>query len=87
MARNVKKAGSTRTKRAAARPSAKRSPAKPAKRSRKKAARKTKRPGALRRLENALMASAAEVDELAVSMGLSGAVPPRRKAKRKKTKR
>jgi len=44
-----------------------------------------KRPGALRRIENALLVGAAEIDELAADMGLLGAVPPKsRKRKAKK---
>jgi len=47
-----------------------------------------KRQGALRRIENALLVGAAEIDELAADMGLLGAVPPakKRKAKRKTAK-
>ena len=44
-----------------------------------------KRPGAIRRIENAIVVGAVEIDELAASMGLLGAVPP--KKPRKKAKR
>jgi hypothetical protein len=53
---------------------------------RKKTARKkaAKRESVLKRLENALLAGAAEVDELAVEMGLAGAVEAPEKPKKKK---
>jgi hypothetical protein len=44
-----------------------------------------KRQGAIRRIENAIMVGAVEIDELAADMGLLGAVPP--KKPRKKAKR
>lgn len=53
---------------------------------RKKTARKktVKRQSTLKRLENALMFGAVEVDELALSMGLSGAVEPKNSPKRRR---
>jgi hypothetical protein len=50
----------------------------------RKAVRKKKaatRPNAIRRIENALLAGAAEIDELAADMGFLGAVPPAKKRK------
>ncbi len=57
--------------------------AKPAAPRRKKVARRKKSPSALKRLEGAILKTVAEADELAVEMGLAGAVPPRN---RKRTK-
>jgi hypothetical protein len=53
---------------------------------RKKTARKktVRRQSTLKRLENALMIGAAEVDEFAVSMGLSGAVEPKKTSRKRR---
>ncbi len=82
MAKKAKKAPAKGKTRAAA-------AKKPAKRPRKKPSRRktARRPGPLRRLENALLASAAEVDELAVDLGLSGAVEPPPRSRGKTAKR
>lgn len=54
----------------------------------KKAAKKSaKRPSALQRIENAVLTGVAEFDELALDMGLLGAVGPAPKKKRKKKAR
>jgi hypothetical protein len=63
-------------------------PAKKTTATRKAAPRKkkaVKRQGAVRRIENAIMVGAVEIDELAASMGFLGSVPP--KKPRKKAKR
>lgn len=48
--------------------------------------RRKKAPSAIKRLEGAILATVAEADELAVELGLAGAVPPKTPKKRK-TKR
>ncbi len=55
----------------------------PAKRAapRKKTAGRKKGPSTFKRVENAIMATVAEVDELALDMGLLGATPPKKKPK------
>jgi hypothetical protein len=56
----------------------------------RKAVRKkkaAKRPGAIQRIENALLAGAAEIDELAADLGFLGAVPPAKKRKPRRTKK
>jgi hypothetical protein len=51
----------------------------------KKVLRKTsKRTSALQRLENALMIGVADIDDLAESMGLLGAVEPKDQSKRRR---
>lgn len=70
MARAVKKAGAKPAKSSAPR--------------RKKTTRK-KASSALQRLEGAILTTLAEADELAVEMGLAGAVPS--KSKKKKSPR
>ena len=84
MARKTKKPA--RTAKRPAKSAAKRAPA------RKKAVRKrsvrrkapgNKGPGAIERLENAIEVGAAEIDDLALSMGLLGAVEPKPRRKRR----
>lgn len=48
---------------------------------RKKTASRKKSPSTFKRVENAIMATVAEVDELALDMGLLGATPPKKKRK------
>ena len=90
MPRKAKKAPARRKslKKKAIKATSKRAPARkqatPKSTARKSSAKngKAKRGGALARLESALLMGVAEVDELAVDMGLSGAVEPRPKPRR-----
>ncbi len=74
MAGKRKKASAPRSKKAALRKKA--AP-------RKKTAPRKKAASTLTRVENAILSAVSEVDELAMEMGLAGAVPPK-KAKRAK---
>ena len=51
---------------------------------RKKTVSRKKAPSRLRRVENAILATVAEVDELALDMGLLGATPPKKKRGKKR---
>lgn len=49
--------------------------------SRKKTVRPKKAPSRLKQVENAFLATVAEVDEIALDLGLLGATPPKKKRK------
>lgn len=70
----VKKAP-VRKSAAKAKKSAKRAPP------RKKTARSKKGPSTFKRVENAILATVAEVDEIALDMGLLGATLPKKRRK------